>query len=201
MAKVYELNGLIPVVGKGSYVHPEAVLIGDVIIGAGCYIGPHASLRGDFGRIEVHDGANVQDGCIFHSFPGTDLIVRRDGHIGHGAVLHGCEIGEDSLVGMNSVVMDGAVLGAECIVGALAFVKAKMQIPDRSMVVGAPARILRPVTDIELGWKRTGTRGYQELAVNCLENMRQVEPLTEVGANRRHLEDPEMKPLYKVERS
>ena len=198
MAKIYELNGLVPVVGEGSYVHPDAVLIGDVVIGKGCYIGPVASLRGDFGRIEIRDGANVQDGCIFHSFPGADLIVGNDGHIGHGAVLHGCQIGADSLVGMNAVIMDGVVVGNDCIIGALAFVKANTKIPDRSMVAGAPARILREVTDLELGWKRAGTKGYQDLALNCLKNMRLVEPLTEIEPNRPRIEDPGMQPLYKV---
>jgi len=198
MAKIYEINGLVPVIGKGSYVHPDAVLIGDVIIGENCYIGPVASLRGDFGRIDIRDGANVQDGCIFHSFPGMDLVVGRDGHIGHGAVLHGCTIGEDSLIGMNAVVMDGVEVGAESIVGALAFVRANTKIPDRSLVAGAPAKILREVTDQELGWKRAGTKGYQDLAANCLKNMRPVEPLREPEPNRPRIEDPGMKPLYKV---
>lgn len=198
MAKIYEINGLVPVVAEGAYVHPDAVLIGDVLVGKGCYIGPLASLRGDFGRIEIRDGANVQDGCIFHSFPGTDLIVGLDGHIGHGAVLHGCHIGEDTLIGMNAVVMDGTVVGAECIVGALSFVKANTKIPDRSLVAGAPARVIREVTDLELGWKRAGTKGYQDLAVNCLKNMREVEPLREIEPNRPRIEDPGMRPLYKV---
>ena len=200
MAKIYELNGLVPVVGERSYVHPDAVLIGDVIIGKGCYVGPVSSLRGDFGRIVIHDGANVQDGCIFHSFPGADLIVGRDGHIGHGAVLHGCRIGEDSLVGMNAVVMDGVEVGSECIIGALAFVRADTKIPDRSLVAGAPARILRSVTDQELGWKRAGTKGYQDLAINCLENMREVEPLKQIEPGRQRLQDPGMAPLHKVKR-
>ena len=106
---VYSLEGITPVVHPDAFVHETAVLIGDVLIGAGCYIGPHASLRGDFGRIVVEQGANVQDTCVLHSFPGKDCIVERDGHIGHGAVLHGCRIGPNALIGMNAVVMDDVV--------------------------------------------------------------------------------------------
>ena len=124
----------------------------------------------------------------------------RDGHIGAGAVLHGCRVGEDSLIGMNAVVMDGAEIGAECIVGALAFVKANTKIPDRSLVAGAPAKILREVTDQELGWKRAGTKGYQDLAANCIKNLRAVEPLSKPEPNRPRLADPGLKPLYKVKR-
>ena len=105
---VYSLEGITPVVHPDAFVHETAVLIGDVIIGSGCYIGPNASLRGDFGRIVIKQGANVQDTCVMHTFPGKDCIVERDGHIGHGAVLHGCLIGVNAMVGMNAVVMDDA---------------------------------------------------------------------------------------------
>jgi len=185
MAYCYEYKGLIPVVPKDTYVHPQAVLIGNVILGHGCYIGPGASLRGDFGRIEIGDGANVQDNCIIHSFPGRDAIVEKDGHIGHGAILHGCIIGCNTLVGMNSVIMDGAELGEESIVGAQAFVKAGSIFAPRSMVVGAPAKLLREVSDKEIEWKSGGTREYQQLARNCLAGLiNPVEPLFEVEPDR-----------------
>lgn len=122
--QVYSIDGITPVVDPTAYVHPSAILIGDVIIGPGCYVGPAASLRGDFGRLILEEGANVQDTCVLHGFPGTDTVVEKDGHIGHGAVLHGCRIGRNALVGMNAVVMDGAEIGAESIVAACAFVKA-----------------------------------------------------------------------------
>ena len=128
MVKVYAIDGVVPVVPATSFVHPSATLIGDVIIGAECYIGPGASLRGDFGRIIVGDGCNIQDACVLHTFPDTEVVVEDWGHIGHGSVLHGCRVGRNSLIGMNAVVMDGVVIGEECIVAALSFVKAATRV-------------------------------------------------------------------------
>ena len=128
---VYSINGVTPVVDPSAFVHPSAVLIGDVIVGAGCYIGPCAALRGDFGRIEIRAGANLQDSCVAHGFPGTDTVVAEDGHIGHCAVLHGCVVERNALVGMNAVINDNAVIGESAIVGAMAFVKARMIVPPR----------------------------------------------------------------------
>jgi phenylacetic acid degradation protein len=184
MVKVYEIDGLRPVVDPTAYVHPTAVLIGDVIVGPRCYVGPLASLRGDFGRLVLEEGANVQDTCVMHGFPGADTVVETDGHIGHGAVLHGCRVGRDAMVGMNAVVMDGAVVGAESIVGAAAFVKAGLIIPPRSLVLGAPARIVRAISDEELAWKRRGTAQYHELSVRSFETMREVEALTAAEPDR-----------------
>ena len=174
----YEIDGIRPVVHPSAYVHPTAVLIGDVIIGPRCYIGPLASLRGDFGRLIIEDGANVQDTCVMHGFPGTDTVVEVDGHIGHGAVLHGCRVGRNALVGMNAVVMDNAVVGESSIVAACAFVKAGLEIPPRSLVAGVPARIVRPLTEQEIAWKGEGTATYQELTLRSLATMREVAPLT-----------------------
>ena len=201
MGHYYEFKGLIPVVPEDTYVHPEAVLIGNVILGHGCYIGPGASLRGDFGRIEIGDGANVQDNCIVHSFPGRDAIVEQDGHIGHGAILHGCLIGRNSLIGMNSVIMDGVELGENSIVGAQAFVKAGTIIPARSMIVGAPSRILRQVSDKEIEWKTLGTKQYQELAQDCLNDMAKVEPLRNVEQGRLKAAKSDLAPLVELNRS
>src|SRR5512142_3450715 len=131
---VYSINGVTPVVDPTAYVHPSAVLIGDVIVGAGCYIGPAASLRGDFGRIEIRAGANLQDTCVAHGFPGTDTIVDEDGHVGHGAVLHGCIVGRNALIGLNAVINDSAQIGESAIVAAMAFVKARMVVPPRTLV-------------------------------------------------------------------
>lgn len=159
----YAFEGLIPVVHPEAYVHPSAVLIGDVIVGAGVYVGPHASLRGDYGRLILEAGSNLQDGCIMHGYCDTDTIVHENGHIGHGAILHGCVVGRDALIGMNSVIMDGAVIGEESIVAAMSFVKAGFQGEARQMLVGSPARVLREVTDQELHWKRLNTKEYQAL--------------------------------------
>ena len=185
---VYSLEGITPVVDPEAYVHETAVLIGDVIIGAGCYIGPNASLRGDFGRIIVEAGANVQDTCVMHTFPGKECTVERDGHIGHGAVLHGCRIGANAMVGMKAVVMDDAVIGESSIVGAMAFVASKFECPPRSLVIGVPAKVKRELLDKEVEWKARGTREYQQLAVRCHASLHKTEPLTEVEADRGRIE-------------
>lgn len=186
--RVYEIDGITPVVDPAAYVHPSAVLIGDVIIGPNCYVGPAACLRGDFGRLILERGANIQDTCVMHGFPGSDTVVEEDGHIGHGAVLHGCRIGRNALVGMNAVIMDNAVVGESAMVAASAFVKAGMEIPARMLAVGSPAKILRELTEQELSWKAVGTRTYQDLAVRSLTTMRETTPLTAVEPNRKRIE-------------
>lgn len=187
MLKVYAIDGITPVVDPSAYVHPSAVLIGDVIVEPGVYVGPLASLRGDFGRIVLKEGSNVQDTCVIHGVAENDTVVDVDGHIGHGAVLHGCTIGRNALVGMNAVVMDQAVIGESSIVAAMAFVKAGLAVPSRRLVVGAPARILRELTDAELAHKSFGTRQYQRLTTRCLQSMREVQPLSREEANRPRL--------------
>lgn len=182
--QIYSIDGITPVIHESSFIHPTAVIIGDVIIGKNVYIGPNASLRGDFGRIIIHDGANIQDNCVMHGFANTTTIVEKNGHIGHGAVLHGCVIGENSLVGMNSVVMDGSKIGEECIIGAMCFVKVGMQIPRRSLVAGIPAKIIRDVTDQDIAMKFKGTETYQQLVNRCFDSLTLVEPLREIEENR-----------------
>jgi len=184
MVKVYEIDGVRPVVHPTAYVHPSAVLIGDVIVGPRCYIGPCASLRGDFGRLILEEGANLQDTCVMHGFPGEDTVVEVDGHIGHGAVLHGCRVKRNAMVGMNAVVMDKAVIGEESIVAATSFVKAGMVIPPRSMVMGTPAKVMRELTDEDIQWKSFGTRQYHALALRSLQTMREVEADLEVQPGR-----------------
>lgn len=188
MLKVYSIDGITPVVDPSAYVHPSAVLIGDVIIGAGVYIGPTASLRGDFGRLIVERGANLQDGCVMHGFPGTDTVIEEDGHIGHGAVLHGCRIGRNALVGMNAVVNDNARIGESAIVAAMAFVRADMIVPPRTLVAGIPARVVRELSDTELAWKMEGTRMYQELSLRSMRTMIETVALSAVEPDRRRIE-------------
>ncbi len=185
--KVYAIEGVIPVIDPSAFVHPTAVLIGDVIIGPGCYVGPNAVLRGDFGRLVMEAGSNLQDTCVVHGFPGSDTVIEVDGHVGHGAVIHGARIGRNALVGMNAVVMDGAVVGESSIVAAMAFVKTGMQVPPKSLVLGAPAKVVRQLSDDEIAWKRKGTLEYQHLAVQCLQEMQEVAPLTAVEPDRRRL--------------
>lgn len=184
MLQVYAINGITPVVDRTAYVHPSAVLIGDVIVGPGVYIGPLASLRGDFGRIIVREGGNVQDSCVLHGNSKSDTIVEVDGHIGHGAILHGCRIERNAMVGMNAVVMDYAVVGESSIVGAMAFVKIGMAVPPRSLVMGSPARVMRELSDEEIARKSRGTAKYQLLTRRSLQTMQRVEPLLSPEDNR-----------------
>lgn len=183
-AQVYEIDGVRPVVDPTAFVHPAAVLIGDVIVGPGCYVAPLASLRGDFGRIILKAGANVQDSCVLHAFPGRDVVLEEDAHVGHGAVLHGCLVERGVLIGMNSVVMDGATIGAEAFVAANSFVPGDFEVPPRHLAVGSPAKVGRPLTDVEIAWKANGTRLYQELAARSRATMRRVAPLTDVEPDR-----------------
>ena len=196
MAKVYAIDGLIPVVDPTSFVHPDAVLIGDVIVGPGCYVAPGAALRGDFGRLVLERGVNIQDNCILHGFPGTDTLVEEDGHIGHGAVLHGCQIGRNALVGMTAVVNDDAVIGAESIVAAMAFVRAGAEFAPRSLIAGIPAKVLREVSDDEVEWKSAGTRDYQTLTRRSLETLEPVEPLTAVEEDRPRFDGGTAQPFH-----
>jgi phenylacetic acid degradation protein len=195
MVKVYSIDGLTPVVHPDAYVHPSAVLIGDVHVGAGVYIGPSASLRGDFGRLVIEAGANIQDCCIVHGFPESDTVIEEDSHIGHGAVIHSARICRNALVGMNSVVNDHAVIGESAFVGALAFVKAKMQVPPRTLVAGIPARVVRELSADELAWKVDATRLYQNLALRSLASMRETAALTEAEPGRKRLSLPDVLPL------
>jgi phenylacetic acid degradation protein len=192
---VYSINGVTPVVDPQAFVHPTAVLIGDVIVAAGCYIGPGACLRGDFGHIELRGGANIQDTCVLHGFPGVGTIVEEEGHVGHGAVLHGCVVKRNALVGMNAVINDNATVGESAFVAAMAFVKAGMIVPPRTLVAGIPARIVRELTDAELAWKIEGTQSYQQLTRRSLATMRATAPLSAPEPGRRRIELPELLPL------
>jgi phenylacetic acid degradation protein/carnitine operon protein CaiE len=190
---IYSFNGFIPVVKPSSFVHPHASVIGDVIIGEDVYIGPGAAIRGDWGRIIIEDGCNVQENCVIHMFPGTTVYLKKGAHIGHGAIIHGGTIGENSLIGMNAVLMDDVDIGKECIVGALCFIPSKMQIPPRSLVVGNPAKIIKEVSDEMIAWKTEGTALYQKLPSECIKTMMECQPLLEVEQNR-----PEHISNYKI---
>lgn len=191
----YAIDGVVPVVDPSAYVHPTAVLIGDVIIGPNCYIGPCASLRGDFGRIVLHEGANVQDTCVIHAFPAADTVIEENGHIGHGAVLHCCVIRRDALVGMNAVVMDEAEIGEQSIIAASAFVRAGLKVPAQSLVAGVPAKVLRPLREDEISSKRKGTLLYHELTQRCHATMVEMNPLLAIEPDRPRIQVPEWEAL------
>jgi phenylacetic acid degradation protein len=184
MAKVYSFEGVTPVIDPSAYVHPDAVLIGDVIVGPGCYVAAGAVLRGDFGRIVMERESNLQDNCVVHSGPGFDCVMEERAHVGHGAVVHYCRIGRDALVGMNAVVMDKAVVGESAIVAAMSFVKAGMQVPPRVLVAGVPGKVVRELTDADVAGKRVGTQMYVELAQRCMAGQVPAEPLAAVEAHR-----------------
>ena len=196
----YSIEGVVPVIDPSAHVHPTAVLIGDVIVGPGCYVGPCASLRGDFGRIVLQRGANVQDTCVIHGFPDQDTVVEENGHIGHGAVLHSCIIRRDVLVGMNAVVMDEAEIGEASIVAACAFVPAGMKVPARSLVAGMSAKVKRELSDAEVAWKLEGTLTYQDLTRRCLETLVEVAPLSAIEADRPRVKSVEVKSLIETRR-
>jgi phenylacetic acid degradation protein len=200
MPRVYAIDGITPVVHPSAYVHPSAVLIGDVIVAARAYIGPGACLRGDFGRIVVEEGANIQDTCMLHGFPGKDTVVGAEATIGHGAVLHGCVVRRGALVGMNCVVNDNAEVGEDAVVAALAFVKAEDAIPARSLAVGIPAKVVRTLSPQELRWKKDNMHLYQQLAVRSATSMKEVEALTEVEVNRKRISIPGAVPLSELKK-
>jgi len=200
MPKVYAIDGIVPVVDPSAFVHPSAVLIGDVIVAARAYIGPCASLRGDFGRIVVEEGANIQDHCMLHGFPGKDTVAGPEVTVGHGAILHGCVVRRGALIGMNCVVNDNAEVGEDAIVAALAFVKAESRVPPRSLAAGIPARVLRTLSDEEVRWKDGNTHLYQQLAVRSATTMQSVEALTKAEPNRKRIDIPGAIPLSELKK-
>ena len=181
---IYEFDGFRPVIHESAFIHPNATVTGNVTIGRDVYVGPGAAIRGDWGAIVIQDGCNVQENCTIHMFPGVTVVLEASAHIGHGAIVHGARIGRNALIGMNAVVMDNATVGDECVVGALTFVPAEMQIPNRKVVVGNPAKIVKDVSDEMIAWKTEGTRLYQALPAKLYETLKPCEPLREAPANR-----------------
>ncbi len=182
---IYEFEGYRPVVHESAFIHPQAVVTGNVIIGKDVYVGPGAAIRGDWGGIEIGDGCNVQENCTIHMFPGITVVLESDAHIGHGAVIHGAHIGRNTLIGMNSVVMDNAIIGDGCIVGALTLVPSEMEIPARKVVVGNPAKVIKDVSDEMLKWKSEGTKLYQMLPEQLRGSLSPCEPLRERPDNQK----------------
>jgi phenylacetic acid degradation protein/carnitine operon protein CaiE len=181
---IYEFNGYRPVVHPTAFVHPQAVITGNVIIGRHVYIGPGAALRGDWGEIIIADGCNVQENCTVHMFPGVTVRLEEGAHIGHGAIVHGAHVGRNCMVGMNAVLMDNVELGEGCIVGALSFLQAGSVWAARKVIVGNPARVVKDVSDEMLAWKTEGTALYQGLPAELQETLKACEPLREVPADR-----------------
>ncbi|WP_114490789.1 transferase hexapeptide repeat family protein [Candidatus Ulvibacter alkanivorans] len=188
---IYSFKGHIPVVHESSFVHPLAAVTGNVIIGKNCYVGPGAAIRGDWGEIILEDGVNVQENCTVHMFPGKSIVLSSGAHVGHGAIIHGANLGRNCLIGMNSVIMDDAEIGEECIVGAMAFVKAETKFAKRQLIVGNPAKAIKEVSEEMVAWKTAGTKLYQQLPTDCHESLREVEPLRSLPETR-----PEQESFY-----
>ena len=181
---IYSFKGFIPVIHESSFVHPQAAVTGNVIIGKNVYIGPGATIRADWGSIIIEDGCNVQENCTIHMFPGTGVLLKAAAHIGHGAVIHGATIGQNCLIGMNSVIMDNVVLGDECIVGAMSFIKAGEIFAPRCLIAGNPAKTIKAVSDEMIAWKTKGTALYQQLPEDMKQYWQETTPLREIPANR-----------------
>lgn len=177
---IYEFNNIRPVIHESSFIHPLAAVTGNVIIGRNVYVAPGAAIRGDWGRIVIEDGCNIQESCTIHMFPGTVVTLKENAHIGHGAIIHGATIGTNCLIGMNAVVMDEVVLGDECIVGALSFIKTGSIFEKRSVIVGNPAKKIKEVSDEMISWKNEGTKLYQELPAELFNTLKECEPLRDI---------------------
>ena len=190
---IYEFGGFTPVIHESAFVHPQAAVTGNVIIGRDVYIGPGAALRGDWCGIVIEDGCNVQENCVIHAFPGTTVVLEESSHMGHGSIVHGGRIGRNTLIGMNAVIMDDVTIGAECVIGALTFVPAGMNVEPRKVVVGNPAKVVKDVTDEMLRWKTDGTKLYQSLPGMMRDSFKVAEPLREVPKDR-----PDQKALYET---
>ena len=176
---IFEFNGIKPVIDPSSFIHYQANVTGNVIIGKNVYVGPGATIRGDFGKVIIKDGANVQENCTIHMFPGETVIIKEGAHLGHGCIVHGATIGCNSLIGMNAVILDDAIIGNECIVGALTLVNSEMVVADRKVIVGNPGKIINDVTEEMISWKTEGTKIYQNLPLEFQKSLKVTKPLTE----------------------
>ena len=194
MSTFYEIDGMRPVVGKDTFIDPHATIIGDVIIHDRVYIGPNAVLRGDLGRIEIHNESNIQDNCLFHGWPTLDTVVSERGHIGHNAVVHGARLERNVLVGMGAVILEKVVVGESAIVGAGSLVLSDTKIPPRTLAVGSPAKIQRPLRQADLDWKTQLTDSYIRLTARSIATLKETEPLREVEEGRKRVQD-----LYPIE--
>ena len=180
--------GKVPDTSRAAFVAANATVLGDVTLGAQSSVWYGAVLRGDINCIEIGEGANIQDLAMVHLADDYGTKIGRYCTIGHGAIIHACDIGDECLIGMGATILNGAHIGEESIVAAMSFVKAGMIIPPRSMVMGMPARVVRELTDKDIAWKSFGTKQYHDLAIRSLQTMREVEALTEPEAERRRID-------------
>jgi len=161
---LYTLDGIAPVVHGDSWIAPDANVIGRAQIDAGASVWFGCTLRGDNELIHIGAGSNVQENCVLHTDIGFPLTVGQNCTVGHKAMLHGCTIGDETLIGMGATVLNGAVIGKNCLIGAGALVTEGKHIPDGSLVIGAPGKVARVLSDDEIQGLRESAAGYQRNA-------------------------------------
>jgi carbonic anhydrase/acetyltransferase-like protein (isoleucine patch superfamily) len=171
---LYSLDGVAPEIAEGCYVAENATLIGKVRLKPGASVWFGAVLRGDNEWIEVGERSNVQDNCTFHTDPGFPLTIGANCTIGHNCILHGCTIGDLSLIGMSAVVLNGAKVGKNCIVGAGALVREKGEVPDNSLVVGSPARHVRATDEAVARFLQDSADVYYQRGIDYAKKLRRL---------------------------
>lgn len=171
---LYEFEGQAPRIDPGAYVHPQAVLIGQVSIAAGCFIGAGAALRADFGRIEVGRDSNLQENCVLHQNPGQAVVIGRGVIVAHGAILHDAVVDDGAFIGMGSVLLAGARVGARAMVAAGSLVPAGMEVPPEHLALGNPARVKGPLGPERLAATARGLELYKALPARCLRGMKLI---------------------------
>ena len=158
----YDLEDKKPKNSGENWGAPNATIIGDVTLEINTSIWFNATLRGDIENIHIGEGSNVQDGSVLHTDPGYSLKVGKNVTIGHLVMLHGCTIGDNSLIGIGAVILNNAKIGNNCVIGAKALITENKEIPDNSLVVGSPGRVIRKLTDEEIQSVKENAIRYQE---------------------------------------
>lgn len=172
----YSYEGKKPIVSKDSYIHPMATIIGEVVIEEGVYIGPGAVVRGDWGPIIIKKNSNVQENCIVHVYPKVEVVLEEYSHVGHGAIIHGAILKKNTLIGMNSVIMDNSIIEENCIVGAMSFVPNNFRCEKNKLIVGSPAKVIKDLKPEMIEWKKEGTEYYIKLAREAKDILKACNP-------------------------
>lgn len=161
---IYSLEGITPQLKGDNYVAPNATVIGDVVLEKGANVWWNVTIRGDNDRITLGENVNIQDGSVLHTDEGVPLMLEKDVSVGHMVMLHGCTVGEGSLIGIKAVILNHAVIGRECLIGANTLIAEGKVIPDRSLVLGSPGRVVRTLTDLDVKMIRGIAQHYVDNA-------------------------------------
>lgn len=172
---LYQLGDKRPQVMDNVYIAPGARIIGNILLAANSSVWFNAVLRGDCERIEIGEGSNIQDGCVLHTDQGIPMNIGKGVTVGHQVMLHGCSIGDFSLIGINAVVLNGAKIGHYCILGANSLVTENTEIPDYSLVFGSPAKVVKTLTPEQASRLKASAIHYQKNAQNFAENLRALD--------------------------